>query len=391
MAGGASHRLRNLLVMVEVALAVILVVGAGLMTKSFLKLLDVDPGFRPERLLVVNFTISAERHPNFQQFYHDVIERVRAVPGVLAAGAAKDAPFRGIGERINFVPPGMTVRAGEDAPSAMTMHVSDGYFRAIGTPILSGREFTSQDRKDSPFVIVINQALAKQYFPNQNPVGQTLSFGQTRIPIIGVVGDIRQTTIEDNAKPTIYINEMQNGRVRLALVVRTASEPRAMARRVQDAIWELDKQQTITAIFTFDDIMSEAVARPRLFTVLLGLFGGLGFILGALGIYGVLAYLVNQRRQEIGVRIALGAQTRDVLRMVVGRGLALGATGVAAGIAGALLVTRFMQGVLYGVETSDPATFIGVALALLGVAALASWVPAWRATKVDPAVALRSD
>jgi ABC-type antimicrobial peptide transport system permease subunit len=238
----------------------------------------------------------------------------------------------------------------------------------------------------------VNQALAKQYFPDRNAVGQYLKLGeQLRVEIVGVVADVRQTAINEPAKPSMYLDNMQNSRVRVNLVVRTAGQPLAMTRRVQDAIWSLDRDQTITSVFTFDDIMSEAVARPRLLTVLLALFGGLGVLLGSLGIYGVLAYLVNQRRREIGVRLALGAQQSDVLKLVVGRGLVLAIVGVVIGLAGALMLTRFMQGVLYGIEATDPLTFCSVGAGLLGIAVLASWLPARRAARVDPAVALRYD
>jgi len=270
------------------------------------------------------------------------------------------------------------------------LNISDGYFKTIGAPLLAGREFLPQERADTPWVAIVNQAFVKQYFPNRSAIGQALQLGNAlRTEIIGVVGDIRQAAIDEPAKPTIYLDNMQNSRVRVNLVVRTPGEPLAMTRRVEDAIWSLDREQTITSVFTFDDVMSEAVARPRLLTVLLGLFGALGLLLGSLGIYGVLAYLVSQRQREIGVRIALGAQSRDVLRLVVGRGLVLAVAGVVIGIVGAFALTRFMQGVLYGVGATDPLTFVAVALGLLGVAILASWLPARRAARVDPAVAIR--
>jgi len=390
LAGGASQRLRNGLVVGEIALAVILVVGAGLMTRSFMRLLDVDPGFRPERLLVVNFTINTSRHQHYEQYYRDVIDKVRTVPVVLTAGAAKDVPIRGTGERYGFLPPGYVLRAGEDAPTAQTIHISDGYFKAIGAPIIAGREFLPRERADTPWVLVVNQAFVKQFLPSGNPVGQSLRFGdQLRGEVVGVVGDIRQAAIDEPAKPTIYIDNMQNSRVRVNLVVRTAGVPLAMTRRVEDAIWSLDRDQTITSVFTFDDIMNEAVARPRLLTVLLGVFGGLGLLLGSLGIYGVLAYLVNQRQREIGVRMALGAQQRDVLRLVVWRGLALAMVGVVIGLVGAVALTRLMQGILYGIGPTDPFTFGAAAVGLLAIAVLASWLPARRAAGVDPAVAIR--
>ena len=232
----------------------------------------------------------------------------------------------------------------------------------------------------------------KKYFDGRNPIGQVLAFGGKQpVPIVGVVGDVHQTSVDESPAPRIYGSVFQIFRVRVNLVARTRDDPQLMIKRLEDAIHSVDPQQTITAAFTLEDAVGDAVARPRLLTVLLGLFGAMGLVLGALGIYGVLAYLVTQRTREIGVRLALGAQPRDVLRMVVGSGLRLAGLGVVIGLAGALLLTRLMQGVLYGVSANDPLTFGAVAAGLLGVAMLASWIPALRATRVDPLVALRSE
>jgi putative ABC transport system permease protein len=398
VAGGA-RRLRNALVIAEVALAVVLVVGAGLMTRSFVQLMSVDPGFRPDHLVAVNFTISTTRHgKNWQQYYRDVIDKARTVPGLVSVGATKDAPFRGNGERDSFGPPGYVVKAGEDPPTARMMHVSDGYFQTIGARIIGGREFLPSDRADGPNIVLVNEAFAKHWFPGENAVGKSIGMAPTQIngmgapaQIIGVVGDIRQTSMDEPGRETIYEDNMINGRVKVALVARTAGEPITMARKLREAIWSVDKEQPITSIETFEDVVSGSMARPRLLTVLLGSFGALGLILGALGIYGVLAYLVNERQREIGVRIALGAPASSVLWMFVGRGLALTGAGLAIGLGGALMLTRLMSGVLYGVKATDPLTFAAVGSILLGVAALASWIPARRAAHVDPVEALRSD
>jgi macrolide transport system ATP-binding/permease protein len=398
LAGGARS-LRSALVIAEVALAVVLVVGAGLMTRSFVEIMKVDPGFRPDRLIAVNFTIDPKRAgADWQRYYHDVIEKARTVPGVISAGATKDAPFRGNGERDSFTPAGYVAKAGEDPPTVRMMHISDGYFQTIGARIIGGREFAVTDRADGPNLILVNESFAKHWFPGENAVGKSIGMGPTQIngkpsqaQIIGLVADIRQTAMDEPARETIYENNMVNGRVKVALVARTAGEPLAMARKLREAIWSLDKQQPIASIETFDDVVSQSMARPRLLTVLLGAFGALGLILGALGIYGVLAYLVNERRREIGVRIALGAPASSVLWMFVGHGLALTAAGLAIGLGGALMLTRLMSGVLYGVKATDPFTFLSVGAVLLAVAALASWLPARRAARLDPVVALRSD
>jgi predicted permease len=386
--------LRGMLVVTEVALAMILVIGAGLMTRSFIKLLQVDLGFSTDHRVAVNYTISTARHPkepDMRGTYRQMLDKVRSLPGVIAAGAIRDLPFRGDGESISFLPPGMAEGPNGQRPGATLMFTSDGFFSAMGIPLIAGRDLSPQDRENAPVAVVVNQALAKKYFPNQNAVGQSLRLGRDELPIVGVVGDVRQTNVDESPAPRIYASVYQIFRVKVNLVVRTRDDPALMIKRIEDAIRTIDGQQTFTAAFTLEDVVSEAVARPRLLTVLLGLFGGMGLILGALGIYGVLAYLVTQRTREIGVRIALGAQRRDVLGMVVASGLRLAGFGVAIGLAGALALTRLMQGVLYGVSSYDPLTFAAVAVALFAVAAFASWLPAMRATKVDPLEALRAE
>lgn len=392
---GASGGLRNTLVVAEVALAMILVVGAGLMTRSFVKLLEIDLGFTPNHRIAINYSISTARHSTpteMRQTYRDMLEKVRTVPGVIAAGAVRDLPFHGDGEPLGFLPPGYTPPPNGQLPSATLMFTSDGFFSAMGIPILAGRDLSPQDRQGAPIALVVNQAFAKKYFPDRSPVGQTITFGDTNhLSIVGVVGDVHQGSVDETPAPRIYASVYQIFRVKVNLVVRTQGDPQIMIKRVEDAIRSVDPQQTITSAFTLEDAIGDAVARPRLLSVLLGLFGAMGLVLGALGIYGVLAYLVTQRTREIGVRLALGASPRDVLRMVVGRGLRLAGLGVAIGLVAALVLTRLMQGVLYGVTPTDPLTFVGVAAALLAVAAFASWLPARRATRVDPLVALRSE
>ncbi|MEO8337734.1 MAG: ABC transporter permease, partial [bacterium] len=386
---GSGDRLRNALVIGEVALAVMLVIGGGLMTRSFIALMHEDPGFRPDNLLALNFTLSTSRLANFRDAYRQIIEAARAQPGVLAAGAVKNAPFNGNGEVNSFRIPGMVIPSGEESPTATVLHVSDGYFATIGARMLEGREFAPQDRADAPPVVVVNEAFARRWFAGIRATEQRILLGNTAVPIVGVVNDIRQVSMSTPAVPTIYVHNQQNGRVQTTLVVRTAGDPMALANAMRQVVWSVDRLQPITSVFTFDDAVHGALARPRLLTVLLGAFGGLGLLLGAVGLYGVLAYLVSQRQREIGIRIAIGAMPGAVSRMVVRRGLALTLIGVVIGVAGALATSRYMAEVLYGIAPTDPATFVGVAVVLLGVAALASWIPARRAAAVDPVVVLR--
>jgi predicted permease len=395
--GAGGKRVRSALVVAEVALAVVLVVGAGLMTKSLGRLLSVDPGFRPERVVSVNLTIPPERYETDDKmiaYYRAVIDAVRAVPGVQSAGAVKDLPLRGTGEYIAFDIPGRP-STDADRPRAARLHVSADYFKTMGIPLKAGRMFTEQDRRGAPYVLMVNEAFQRRFWPGESAVGKALQWG-TQVPIIGVVGDVRQLSLAEPAEPVMYVHTLQNMRVRMNVVARvTGGGPQGSTARIgnaiRQAIWALDRDQTITSVTTLDDVVSEAVARPRLLAVLLGLFGATGLALGAIGLYGVLAYHVSQRRQELGVRMALGAQPRDVLRLVVGEGMALTAIGIATGLAAALVLTRYMRAVLFGVAGTDPATFAGVAAVLAVVALLACLVPARRATRVDPVRALRSE
>jgi predicted permease len=389
--GNAGQRLRGALVIAEVALAVILVVGAGLATKSFARLLDIDPGFKARNVLAVQLGIPYERYGDdrVRGYYQTLLDRIAAVPGVEAVGAAKDFPLRGTGELRPPVVPGS---AGGDKPIRLpVLHVSADYFRAMGVPLLEGRSFTTADREDAPPVWIVNEAFKKRYFPNESPVGKTLRMGRAAIQIIGVVGDFRQKSLTEPAEPYAYIHYPQNMRVGMSIAVRTAGDPLRYANAVRDAIWSVDKDQTITKIETLSAIVGGNVARPRLLATLLLLFGVMGLTLGALGIYGVLAYAVSQRRQEIGVRVALGASPRSVLQLIIAQGMTLAGAGVLAGVAGALVLTRVMAAVLYDVRTSDPATFATVVVVLLGAALLASWLPARRALRIDPVQALRYD
>jgi predicted permease len=391
--GNAGQKLRAGLVVAEVALAVVLVVGAGLATRSFARLLDIDPGFKPRNVLAVQLGIPWERYGDerVRGYYQALLDRIAAVPGVEAVGSAKDFPLRGTGELRSPTVPGNAAGSGDRVVRLPVLHVSADYFRAMGIPLRAGRAFTTADREDAPKVWIVNEAFAKRYFPDESPVGKVLRTGRTSIQIIGVVGDFRQKTLTEPAEPYAYIHYPQNMRVGMSIAVRTAGDPLRYANAVRDAIWSVDRDQTITKIESMSAIVGGTVARPRLLATLLLLFGVMGLTLGALGIYGVLAYAVSQRRQEIGVRMALGASPRSVLRLVVGQGMSLAAGGVAAGIAGALVLTRVMAAVLYDVRTTDPATFATVVAVLLGSALVASWLPARRALRIDPVQALRSD
>ncbi|HMC53741.1 MAG TPA: ABC transporter permease [Gemmatimonadaceae bacterium] len=390
--GGAGQTMRSALVVIEVALAVILVVGAGLATKSFSRLLAVRPGFEPSNTLVVLMSVPDRyaTRPARVQYYLSVLDAIRQIRGVQAAGAVRDLPLRGNGERVDYGLPGKTFAPGQ-APMAEMHQTSIDFFKAMGIPLRAGRSFALTDRDSTPPVLVVNEELARRAWPGETAVGKTIMFGDTPLEIIGVVGDVRQRGLAEPVEPTMYIHALQNFRSRMSIVVRTAGDPLAYANAVRQAIWSLDPSQTITSVMTLDSILGSAVARPRLLAWLLALFGAIGLTMGALGIFGVLAYAVNQRRQEIGVRVALGASPRTVLSLIVGRGMLLAGTGVVVGVIGAFMLTRSMQSVLYDIRPSDPLTFAQVVVVLLGSALLASWLPARRAMSIDPVTALRYD
>jgi predicted permease len=404
IAGHGHRRWRLGLIVAEVAVSMMLIVGAGLMTRSFLALMRVDMGFRPDNLLAVQFTLDPDRFgprdPDappgtaapYTLGYRDIIERVRALPGVVEAAAVKDPPFRGNGERNGFVRPDRPPGPGEDQPIATAIHVSYGYFATIGARMVEGREFTARDRSGAPFVVVVNEAFARQFFPGERVAGRTILMGAgVPVEIVGVVNDIRQVAVRTPARPTIYLHNLQNGRVKTTIVARTTGDPLRLVDAVQEAIWSVDPQQPITSVFTFDDAVDRAMSQPRLLTVILGGFGLVGLALGAVGVYGLLAAAVSEQRREFGVRLALGARPGQILAAVVRRGVAVTLAGVLVGLAGAVALTRFMSAVLYGVEPVDPLTFATMALALVAAAALASWLPGRRAASLDPAETLRAD
>ena len=389
---GAGHRLRGALVIGEVALAAILAVGAGLATRSFAHLLNVDPGFRPEHLLTVKLSIPSSYFDadRAQAYYQEILARVGAVPGVRAVGSAKYLPLRGTGEPWpSLIVPGTVGGPGDREIRLPVLHVSAGYFHAMGIPVRAGRTFTTADDGKHPVVLVVNQEFVRRYWPAGWDAGRVLRAGDTPIQIIGVVGNVRQRSLTEPAEPMGYIHYLQNMRSGMNLAIRTAGDPLYYVNAVRQAIWSVDPRQTITSIEPMSAVLGDTVARPRLLTSLLLLFGAMGLALGALGLYGVLSYTVSQRRQEIGVRVALGATPGSVLALVVRQGMTPALVGVVAGIAGALLLTRLMAAVLYQVRTTDPATFAAVVLVLLGTALLASWLPARRALRIDPVQALR--
>jgi predicted permease len=390
MTGAGGARLRGALVVAEVALAVMLVAGAGLAVRSLMSLLSVEPGFRPEGAVVVSFSSSSGGRDK-RQYLAEVLERVREVPGVRVAGTTKNLPLEGSGEPAPLILPGQSQASAADAPRVSYLYVSNDYVRAMGIPLLRGRDFSMQDTGDAPPVMMVNEAFVRRFFPGEDVVGKGIQWDVNVATIVGVVGDVRQESLSEPAPPLVYVHVLQNSRSSVNLVVRGEGAPLQLAAAVRQAIWSVNPEQTITRITTLEEVVGGSVARPRLIAALLGLFAALALVLGAVGIYGVLAYTVGQRQREIGVRLALGARPAEVLGMVLRSGMRLAGLGVAVGVVGALVLARVMSSLLYGVAPHDPLTFAAAAVVLLGVALVACLVPARRAMRVDPAVSLRAE
>jgi len=396
----ASARLRlspsRFLVSAEVALAMLLLIGAGLMIRSFARLVSVDPGFQPEHVLTMRLLLSPSKYfqkpPRGPAFIEEIRERVESLPQVQAAGFIHTLPLSGQRSATGFF------RADGPAPQPGTFPVADvsvitpGYFRTMGIPMASGRDFEPRDRSDAPAVAIINRTLANKFYPSEDPIGKPLSIqwsGANPKQIVGIVGDIRHSALDSEPRPTIFLASAQNPNIFASLVVRTSSDPVQLATAIQAEIHAIDKDQPVADIRTMDDVLSDSVARPRFQSVLLGLFSGLALLLALVGIYGVMSYSVTCQTHDIGIRMALGAQPADVLKLVLREALILTKAGLAAGLATTFALTRYLSSLLYGITPTDRGTFAGVVILLAAAALGAAYVPARRATKIDPIRALR--
>jgi putative ABC transport system permease protein len=391
---GGSRFFRRAFVVAEIALALLLLVGAGLLMRSFARLIAVNPGFATEHLLTMEMFTSPAKYEDKQKrsrYLERVLEEVRRVPGVQAAGSIHFLPLTGMVSGSCFGPaPGPEPDA--SSPSADFLVISPEYFLAMGTPMLGGRDFGEQDRIGTPSVLVVNHAFAERYLAGQDPIGKKLNVCWTisnPVEIVGVVADARQTALREAPHPTIFLANPQAPMYFAHLVVRARNDPRQMSRAVEAAIHRVDPDQAVSNVETMDDVFSDSVSRPRFQLVLLLIFAGIAVVLATIGVYGVVSYSVSQRTQEIGIRVALGARAGDVSRLVLREGLLLGGLGVAVGLAAALASTRVLESLLFEVTPTDPVTLGAVAGLLLAGAVAATLWPAHRASKVDPMVALR--
>jgi predicted permease len=397
--GGKAHRLRGILVVAEVAVSFILLIGAGLLINSFVHLRNLDPGFNPDHLLTVKVNLTETRYPDTEgraKFFHEVVPRVQELPGVKAVAIADNLPLTYDGNSF-FI----GIEGRPDPPPDQRLDVvlriaGPGYFSTMQIPFLKGRDLTEDDRPDTNRVVIISEKTAERYWPGEDPIGKRLKPGlaSSDVPwrtVIGVVKDVRQNDFIATPKPEMYWSYQQvQDFPPNALVIRTNIDPLSLAPSVRSAIWSIDKDQPVSEIRTMDEIVSQAIARQRFSMLLLGIFAAVALLLAAVGIYGVMSYSVAQRTREIGIRIALGAKRADVLKLIVTQGLRLVGLGLAIGLAAGFLLTRAMSSLLFGISATDPFTYLSISTVLLAVAMLASYLPALRATRVDPMLALRA-
>jgi putative ABC transport system permease protein len=393
---GGQRRLRGALVTLEVALALLLVIGAGLMVRSFIKLYRVDPGFESERLLTLRMVLLVSKYaepPRRAAVVEEILHRDRSLPQVTAASSIHILPLLGNSGTPYYrtdrpvPPPG-------ESPGGDVSVVSTDYFRTMRISVISGRDFAARDRAGTPQTAILNQSAARMLFGGEDPIGKRLNVWwgqQPEVEIVGVVADIRHSGLQHRPEPCLFLPNAQQPNLRASLVVRTSGDPMALARSVRDQIRAVDPDQGVSDVMTMDELLSESMARPKLQTVLLAAFGSVALILACVGIYGIVSYSVEQRTREIGVRVALGAKPAQILRIVFREGLGLAAAGIVLGSCAALALTRYLSTLLYEVTPTDPSVFAAVIVVLITVASAACWFPAIRATRVDPAVVLREE
>lgn len=397
-AGVGRQRLRSLLVISEVALSLVLLIGAGLFIKSFLRLLQVDPGFSSTNVLTMQLAVPMMKYPKEQQrvtFFQQLTQRIESLPGVQAAGTVSELPLSDQDNDTFFTIEGKpAVAFGSLENDANFRIVSPDYFHAIGIPLIKGRAFAERDSTDAPKVIVVNEAFARRYLPGEDAIGKrlTVDFGKPWTgEIAGIVGSVRHSSLAREPDAEMYVSYAQAAIPKVNLAVRAVTDPTMLTSAIRNEVRALDKDLPIYNVETMQQRVSESAAQPRFRTLLLGIFALVALLLASVGIYGVISYSVTQRTHEIGIRMALGARTGDVLRLIVGQGMLLALIGVGIGLIGAFALTRIIASQLYNVSATDPITFACVALLLAGVALLACYIPARRAMKVDPMVALRHE
>ena len=390
--------MRGTLVVSEMAIALVLLTGAGLLVKSFLRLQRIDPGVSIDRVLTLKLRIPDARYAQNEsqvRFYDEVLRRIQALPGVVSAGVTSDLPLGGSDSFLGFGIEGRPQEKLGQGPEGGWHQVSPDYFRTMGIRLQRGRLFDARDLRQAPGVAVVSETLAKRYWPGEDPIGRRITFGTDEkgepywTTIVGIVADVRQKGLHAEPRPEIYVSSLQSPARYGTLIVQSGLDAAGLAASVRREVQAVDGDIPLYDVKTMREVLDGSLAARRFNMALLALFAAVAVLLAGVGLYGVLAYMVTQRTHEIGVRMALGARPRDVLRLVVGQGMSLALGGVLLGTLGALGLTRLLSSLLVGVATTDPWTFGFVAVLLSGVACLACFVPARRAARVDPLIALR--
>ena len=393
--GIRRHRIRNALVVGEIAVALTLLICAGLTLKGFLALLQVNPGVAPRNVITMHVPLSQSKYPEGHQqtaFFNNVVKRIETLPGVQSAAVVTPLPFTGEGFKSGFSIEGQPQMPGEEKFRAETAMISSSYFRAMGIPLIKGRQFTDQDTKESPGAVIIDDTMDARFWPNEESVGKRISIRGPEGPwlsVVGVVGRVKNHGLDAESQAQIYLPYAQRPYYWASIVVRTASDPRSMATMLRDAVWSVDRDQPVASIRIMDQLLSNLLAPKRVALILLGIFAGLALILSVLGIYGVSSFLVTERTREIGIRMALGATPAHVIRLVMAQTGSLALAGILIGLIGAFTLTRLIAAWLYGVSNTDVVIFAACSALLGAVALLASYLPARRAMRVDPMTALR--
>jgi putative ABC transport system permease protein len=393
-----KSRFRQALIVVEVALSVVLLAGAGLLFRSFIHLQSVNTGFVSQQVLTAKLTPAGTNYANLSdsvRFYNQVLEKVSALPGVQDAGLINTLPLDK-GPTASFRVEGRPVTTIDKWPGANYRVVTPNYFRAMSIPVLQGRTYTDRDNENLPLVMIVNEELAQTIFPGENVIGKRITFGNVddnQQPvwweIVGVAANVRSLELREEPESELYFSASQTIWPSMSLVVRSSVEPGSLSGSVRQIVNEVDKSVPVSSVQTMEHIVSQSITQPRFNLFLLGLFSAVAMLLSAAGIYGVTAYTVTQRTHELGIRLALGAQVGDVLKMILGQGMAVIGVGLVLGLVSAFGLMRLLRSLLFGVGENDPVTFVAITVLLLLVALVACYIPARRATKVDPLEALR--
>jgi putative ABC transport system permease protein len=394
-ASAGGGRVRSILVVSEVAFALMLLVGAGLLMKSFLRLTNVNPGFRAENVLTMQLNLPENRYPEREQinaYLFQLIEKVQQLPGVMNVGTTSTLPLSGNGTDTHFLIEGQSEDKSQNQGVWYQM-ISKDYLQTLGIRLLRGRYFTDQDGAEAPRVLIVSESFAKRYFPKGDAIGKRLNFNKPANPvwreIIGIASDVKHFGLDREIPIALYFHQKQSASPFVTLAVRTTGDPLNLAGEIRSQVWSLDKNLAVSDVQTMNQVVARTVSTPRITLILIATFASAALLLAALGLYGVISYSTAQRTNEIGIRMALGAERRHVLKMIVKQGFVLAAIGVVIGLAGAFALTRLMDRLLFGVEATDPQTFIAISVLLAVITLIASYIPAHRASKVDPVQALR--